>query len=74
MVKTSFILNFLIFLGCFVFVVFQSTQCLIKFIDAPEGTSVKVKSIASEPSLGVTICNNDLEVAYAGTLASCNLT
>ena len=74
MPKKSFIFNTLISITCGAFVVWQSVKCVGKLLAAPQGTHVQVKDTASEPRLSITICYNDLNVAYADTLASCNLT
>ena len=73
-VKISRIFSLIVSLLCCVFVVSQSVKCVKKLLAAPQGTHVKVKDTASESGLSITICHNDLNIAYAKILSSCNLT
>ena len=72
--KNSSILDAVISIACGVFVVSQSVHCVKKLLAAPQGTHVQVKDTASEASLSITICHNDLSIAYQDILSSCNLT
>ena len=74
MPKKAFLINALISVACGGFVIWQSVKCIEKFLAAPQGTRIQVKDAASEPGLSITICHNDLSVAYGATLSSCNLT
>ena len=74
MPKKSFIFNTIISIACSAFVIWQSVKCVGKLLAAPQGTHIQVKDAVSEPGLSITICHNDLSVAYGATLSSCNLT
>ena len=74
MPKKTLFINVFISVACGGFVIWQSVKCVKKLLAATQGTHIQVKDAVSEPGLSITICHNDLSVAYGATLSSCNLT
>ena len=63
----SFAISWLINLACIVFVAQKSTECLIKFIDQPQGTKLDIKNAAKIDQFPrITICAVDADKKEKG--------
>ena len=43
---------------CLAFVIWQTIQCIAKYIDKPQGTAISMKKSANLPFPGITICGS----------------
>ena len=58
---------------CFVFVLYQTSDCFTKYINEPHSTDVQIEESTSHRFPSVTMCYNDVSF-YEETLKSCNFT
>ena len=67
------LVSILIEVSCFIFVIVQTYQCVSKYAQYPQGTSIKRVEAKKEAFPDVTICPLD-ETEYSMILNQCNLT
>ena len=72
--------TFILTLGCFIFVIYQGRECVIKYINKPKSTDVTIEHASKNPYPSLTLCpktkrgdENALELTK-NTLKKCNLT
>ena len=56
------VLSYSVTIACFVFVLWQSFNCITKYIDAPQGTQLSLQYIANNKFPAITICQDPNEV------------
>lgn len=54
----SFVISSIIIIGCIAFVAWQSCQCIMKFIDNPQGTKLGIEYAGKHPYPAITICGD----------------
>ena len=52
----SFVISSIIIIGCITFVAWQSCQCVMKFIENPQGTKLGIEYAAKHPYPAITVC------------------
>ena len=69
------IIYFSISLACFVFVFWQSVQCIEKYIGKPQGTKLSLQHTSEIPQFpAITICPSEIEDKYnSSELNRCGL-
>ena len=55
---TLSLLSFLITLSCIAFVMWQTTKCINRYIQKPQGTTLSIVSTARLPFPAITICGD----------------
>ena len=48
--------------ACLAFVIWQTIQCIAKYIDKPQGTAISMKKSANLPFPDVTICGKEMRL------------
>ena len=54
----SLVISSIIIIGCIAFVAWQSCQCIMKFIDNPQGTKLGIEYAGKHPYPAITICGD----------------
>ena len=70
------LISILIQVGCLLFVVSQSYKCLMKFLENPKGTEIRIVEGNKDSFPDITICplyEDEFEI-YSEILKKCNLT
>ena len=50
------VFEFLIFAGCFIFVIFQGEQCITKYLEKPEAVTTSFDFAGKHPFPEITLC------------------
>ena len=51
-------------MACLAFVVWQSSHCIIKYLEKPQGTKLSLQTTAQLPFPAITVCNFDPDYKY----------
>ena len=54
----SFVISSIIIIGCITFVAWQSCQCIMKFIENPQGTKLGIEYAGKHPYPAITVCGD----------------
>ena len=54
----SFVISSIIIIGCITFVAWQSCQCIMKFIESPQGTKLGIEYAGKHPYPAITVCGD----------------
>ena len=74
------IFTFILTLGCFIFVIYQGRECVIKYINKPKSTDVNIEHASKNPYPSLTLCPKTKKGDEKGLelmeniLEKCNLT
>ena len=60
--------SFAISMVCLAFVVWQSSHCIIKYLEKPQGTKLSLQTTAQLPFPAITVCNFDPNYQYNSTI------
>ena len=61
-------------LACFIFVIYQTHNCVQKFLDGPRSTSSSIKHASLYPYTDISFCADPYDKLIASKLKNCNLT
>ena len=60
--------SFAISMVCLAFTIWQSSLCIIKYLEKPQGTKLSLQTTAQLPFPAITVCNFDPDYQYNSTI------
>ena len=70
----TYFAKFKINLACFIFVIYQTHNCIEKYLDGPKGTASNIKRASLYPFTGISFCAKPNNRVHVPVLQACNLT